>query len=339
VTETPPPAAPAPDPLLEIIEDIRGRLSDPKIIYSLHDKVEAFAALSSGVAEIDTALCGGLPEGRIVELYGPESSGKTTVLLHFIASAQKRNEVVYFIDAENALDLNYAQRIGVVPSRMIFSQPDYGEQALEVMEVICQAVIERNSKYEKKMKALIVLDSVAALIPKQDFDRDIDEKDVVGSRARLLSSKLPKVCQLAAKSGASVVFINQIREKVGVTYGPTTTTPGGRALKFFASVRINVTRIGLRKAGEKIVGIKSQLRPDKSKLFWPFDKQAEFYIGENGIDVIASLVEECIKRKFVTKSGAWVKFGDFSRQGAMNFEQAVRDDDDLRKKLEAALKE
>ena len=335
--------APQPDPLADIIADIRKRVDDPKVIYNLHDKIEKFPCLSSGIGSIDDALGGGLPEGRITELYGPEASGKTTVLLHFIAAAQKRGEVVYFIDAENALDLSYAQRIGVQPKRMIFSQPDYGEQALDVMQAIFQALIDYNQKHSKKMKALIVFDSVAALIPKQDFtkmdDGGFEDNLTLGSRARLLSSKLPMVCNLASRSGASVVFINQIRDKIGVTWGATWTTPGGRALKFFASLRINVVRVGHRKIGDKTVGIKSILRPDKSKLFPIFDKQAEFYIGPNGIDAIAALVEECIKKKVITKSGAWLKYGEHSFQGAANLEQSVREDPELEKTLREKLNE
>lgn len=341
--ETPPPPAPVPDPLDEIIADIRSRIKDPKLIYSLHDKVEKFSALSTGIDVIDAALCGGMPEGRIVELYGPESSGKTTVLLHCMAAAQARGEVVYYIDAEYALDIPYAQRIGVVPSRMVFSQPDYGEQALDVMQVICEVIIDRNAKHDKKMKALIVLDSVAALIPKQDFTKmekdGFDDPLGLGARARLLSSRLPTVCQLAAKSGATVVFINQIREMIGVKYGPTTTTPGGRALKFFSSVRISVRRTGIRKIGETIVGIKVELKPEKSKLFWPFDKKAEFYIGENGIDIIASLVDECLARKIISKSGAWLKIGDQSFQGSAKLEEEVRTNPEFQKKLKELLAE
>lgn len=324
-----------------VLAGIRKRMSDPRIIYNLHDKVEKFPALSSGIQCIDDALAGGLPEGRIVELYGAEASGKTTVLLHFIAAAQSRGEVVYFIDAENALDLQYAMRIGVKPKEMLFSQPDYGEQAFEVMTAICEAIIDYNANHPKRMKALIVLDSVAALVPKQEFavyEKDgLDATVAMSSRARMLSSKLPIICNKAAKAGVSVVFINQMRDKVGVTWGATTTTPGGRALKFFASVRIHVTRIGMRKVGDKIVGIKSRLRPDKSKLYPIFDKEAEFFIGPNGIDQIAALVEECLRRDIVNKSGAWVKFGEKSFQGAAAFEEEVAKDASFKQSLETAL--
>jgi len=322
-----------------ITADIRKRLSDPSVIYNLHDRVEDFPALSCGISCIDKTLRGGIPEGRIVELYGPEASGKTTVLLHFIAAAQKRGEIVYFVDAENSLDLQYAMRIGVVPTKMLFSQPDYGEQALEVMEAICDAIIEFNEKHDKKMKGLIVLDSVAALVPKQEFERSMDQVSVIGSRARMLSERLPKVCTKARKSGASVVFIDQIRDKIGVTWGPTTTTPGGRALKFYASVRIYISRIGHRKIGDAVVGIRAQLRVEKSKLFPIFDSRTEFYIGADGIDEVAALVECCIVAKIFTKSGAWLKFGEHNLQGQSKMEEAVRGDAGLRGNLEAKLLE
>jgi len=341
--KTPPPPPKVENGLEEVLAGIRKRMTDPGIIYNLHDKVGKFKALSSGVQSIDDALCGGLPEGRIVELYGPEGSGKTTVMLHFVAEAQKRGEVVYFIDAENALDVDYAKRIGVDLHKILFSQPDYGEQALDVMRAICESIIDYNHNHpaNMRMRALIVLDSVAALVPRQEFEvyekEGLDHSVAMSARARMLSSKLPIVCNKAAKSGVSVVFINQMRDKVNVTWGSTTTTPGGRALKFFASVRISVARIGLRNVGGSVVGIRSRLRPEKSKLYSIFDKSAEFYIGEDGIDQIASLAEECVRHKVVTKSGAWVKYGELSFQGATNFEARLREDSQLRADLEKQL--
>ncbi len=340
VDETTPP--PEPSALDFIIADIRKRLADPGIIYSLHDKVEKFPALPSGIVEIDKALGGGLPEGRIVELYGPEGSGKTTVMLHFIAAAQRRGEIVYFIDAEHALDLPYAKRIGVVPEKMLFSQPDYGEQALDVMITICRCVKDYNDNHpEQKMKSLIVLDSVAALMSKQEFEvyekEGMDHSVAMASTARMLSSKLPMVCNVASKSGVSVVFINQMRDKLGVTWGPTTTTPGGRALKFYSSVRIKVTRIGHRKIGDQVVGIKTILVPEKSKLFTIFDKKAEFYIGNDGIDVVASLTDFAIASGAIEKSGAWLKFQGVRAQGREKFEAALREDQSLLDQIEAAM--
>lgn len=326
----------------EITEDIRKSLKDPKVIYNLHDRVEKFPALPCDIAAVDDVLCGGLPEGRIIELYGPEASGKTTVLLHFIAAAQKRGELVYFVDAENALDLQYAMRIGVKPKEMMFSQPDYGEQAFDVMSAICDALTNYNEKHQKKMKSLIVLDSVAALVPKQDFDKVEDSgfeaAMTLGSRARMLSQRLPTLCNKAARSGATVVFINQIRDKIG-GYGASWDTPGGRALKFFASMRINVVRIGTRKQGETPVGIKTLLKVDKSKLFPIFDKSTEFFIGANGIDIIASLVESCVRAGILRKSGAWLYFEEEKWQGMPKLEEAIRADDGLRDDLFAALAE
>jgi recombination protein RecA len=325
-----------------ITADIRSRLKDPKIIYSLHDKVEKFPALPCGIKSIDDALGGGIPEGRICELYGAEGSGKTTVMLHFIAAAQRRGEIVFFVDAENALDLPYAERIGVNLKKMLFSQPDYGEQALDVMIHICGSVQDYNEAHsDAPMKALIVLDSVAALIPKQEFtvfeEKGMDQSVAMGARARMLSSKLPMVCNKASKSGVSVVFINQMRDLIGVTYGPTTTTPGGRALKFYASVRIKVSRIGLRKRGDVPIGIRSRLVPEKSKLFTIFDKKAEFYIGENGIDVVASIADAAVEQGAVQKSGAWLKFGDAKYQGRDKFEAALREDSSLLSQIQSAL--
>jgi recombination protein RecA len=334
MTEVPP--AP-PSPLDEVCADIRKRLDDPSVIYNLHEQVKAFPALSSGIGVIDDALFGGLPVGRIIELYGSEGSGKTTVALHFMASAQQKGYVVFFVDAECALDIPYAMRIGVRPKEMLFSQPDYGEQAFMVMESIFDSLIHYNENHSAPMKALIVIDSVPALVPKIVFERKLDEVTIPGVLAALLSQNLPTICSKASKSGATVCFINQIREKIGVMFGSPLTTPGGRALKFYASVRLNISRVGLRKKGEVPVAIKSELIPAKSKLYPIWGRKAVFYIGPDGIDEIAALADMCLEKKVFAKSGAWLKYGDINLQGLARWEDAIRADPDLEKQLRAAL--
>jgi recombination protein RecA len=327
-----------PDALQQVLDGIKNAIDDPSIIYNLHSKIGKFPSLSTGIAKIDSMLEGGLPQGKIVEIFGGEASGKTTFMLHCVAAAQARGEVVFFIDAECALDPNYAQRIGVDVKSMLFAQPDYGEQALNVMIVICDQITKYNeANKDKPLRALVVLDSVAALVSKQAltaFEKDgVDATVAMAATPRMLSSKLPYVCHRAAAAGVTCVFINQMRDKVGVTYGPTTTTPGGRALKFFSSLRLQVARVGNRKQGETVVAQKSKVTPVKSKQFPIHNKYVEFYINENGIDWIASLVEEALARGLIAKSGTWLKFADKKIQGAANMEQAIRDDFDLLSKL------
>lgn len=326
-----------------IFEDIKKRLDNPDVIYTLHKEVKAFPAIPSAVTAIDECLQGGLPEGRIVEIYGPEAAGKTTVTLHFIAEAQRQGYIVYYIDAEHSLDQAYAMRIGVNTDRMLFSQPDFGEMALETVRVICESTIDAQEKFGSKAKALVVVDSVPALIPKDQFEaftKEGMEEDpgALGMQARMMSKNLPMIANRASKSGVCVVFINQERDKIGVIYGSPTTTPGGRALKFYSSLRIRVVRSGYYEVSGQRVGIRAQLTPIKSKLYPIHGKTAEFIITSDGIDVIASLVDVALAKNIVQKSGAWIKYEGESYQGLTNLVDALKNNKALHDKLKQAVR-
>lgn len=330
-----------PDVYSFIFDDIKKRLDDPSVIYTLHDKIADFDPIPSGVSVIDELLSGGLPEGRIIEIFGPEASGKTTVTLHFIAEAQRQGFVVYFIDAEHALDMAYAERIGIDSSKLLFSQPDYGEQALETARAICDSTNAAKEKFGQNIRSLIIIDSVPALVPKGEFEKyekdGLDSTVAMGGPSRMLAGKLPALVGSAGRSGVTIVFINQERDKIGVTWGSPTTTPGGRALKFFSSLRLKVNRIGHYKQGDTTLGIRTQMVPVKSKM-WPiFNRKAEFIIGPNGINVEASMVETLVAKKILKKSGSWFKFREWSYQGMGKVEIALREDKDFRAAVEAEL--
>ena len=324
-----------------IFADIKKRLDDPGVIYTLHDKIQDFDPISSGVTVIDELLCGGLPEGRIIELFGPEASGKTTVALHFIAEAQRQGYVVYFVDAEHALDMAYAERIGVDTSKLLFSQPDYGEQALETVRAICDSTTAAKDKFGQNIRSLVIIDSVPALVPKGEFEKyakeGLDSTVAMGGPSRMMAGKLPLLVGAASRSGVTICFINQERDKIGVTFGPTTTTPGGRALKFFSSLRLKVYRVGNYKQGDTILGIRTQMIPVKSKLFPIFQRKAEFIIGNDGINVEASMVETLIAKGVLKKNGTWFKFQEWSIQGAVKVEEQLREDKEFRVAIDAAL--
>ncbi len=286
-------------------------------------------AISTGSLALDLALgVGGLPRGRIVEIYGPESSGKTTLALHVLAQAQKAGGEVAFIDAEHALDVTYARALGVNIEEMLISQPDTGEQALE----ICETLVRTGAV------DVIVVDSVAALVPRAEIEGEMGDS-FVGLHARLMSQALRKLTGAINKTNTIVIFINQLREKVGVMYGNPEVTTGGRALKFYASVRIDVRRVETLKNGGEMIGNRTRAKVVKNKMAPPF-REAEFDImyGE-GISLLGELLDLGVKLEFVQKSGSWYAMGETRiGQGRDAAKQYLRDNPEVAEKLEADIR-
>ncbi|MCB9749822.1 MAG: recombinase RecA [Myxococcales bacterium] len=288
------------------------------------------SVIPTGCLGLDIALgVGGLPRGRIVEIYGPESSGKTTLTLHVIAEAQRRGGVCAFIDAEHALDVGYARKIGVRTDDLLVSQPDYGEQALEICDMLV-----RSGAID-----VIVIDSVAALTPKAELEGDMGDSHV-GLQARLMSQALRKLTASVSRSRTMVVFINQLRMKIGVMFGSPETTTGGNALKFYSSVRMDIRRIGAIKQGDKVVGNRTRVKVVKNKLAPPF-REIEFDItyGE-GVSREGMLIDLGVAVGVIDKAGAWLSFqGDRIGQGRENAKIFLRDNDDISQKIEALVLE
>ena len=285
--------------------------------------------IPTGALSFDAALgVGGMPRGRVVEIFGPESSGKTTIALHVVAEAQKRGGMAAFIDAEHAMDAAYAKRLGVDVDNLLVSQPDYGEQALEIAE----ALVRSNAI------DVLVVDSVAALVPKAELDGDMGDS-LPGLQARLMSQALRKLAGVVAKSKTCFIFINQIREKIGVMFGNPETTSGGRALKFYATVRVDIRRIASIKDGDRVVGNRTKVKIVKNKIAAPF-REAEFDIlyGE-GISKEGDLIDLAAERNILEKSGAWFSYGgERIGQGRENARQFLRDNPDVCKKLEGEVR-
>ena len=282
-------------------------------------------SISTGAISIDHALgIGGVPRGRVVEIFGPESSGKTTLALQIIAEAQKKGGMAAFVDAEHALDAAYAKKLGVDLDNLLVSQPDNGEQALEIVEVI----IRSNSV------DVVVVDSVAALVPRAEIEGEMGEAQM-GLQARLMSQALRKLTGAVSKSKASLIFINQLREKIGVMFGNPETTTGGRALKFYSSVRIDIRRIGAIKDGEDVVGNRTRVKIVKNKMAPPF-REAEFDImyGE-GVSREGDLIDIAVEHKIIEKSGAWFAYGgERLGQGRENVKSFLKENIDLRTAIE-----
>ena len=282
------------------------------------------ASISTGALALDLALgVGGVPKGRVIEIYGPESSGKTTLALHIIAETQKAGGLAAFIDAEHALDPAYAEAIGIDLENLYFSQPDNGEQALEIADTLV-----RSGALD-----LVVVDSVAALVPRAEIEGEMGDSHV-GLQARLMSQALRKLSGSLSRSGTTAIFINQLREKIGVMFGSPETTPGGRALKFYASVRLDIRRIGALKVGNETVGNQTKVTVRKNKVAPPF-KEVFFDImyGE-GISREGSLLDMGIAHEVVQKSGAWFAYGDERLgQGRENAKQFLKENDEVRGRI------
>jgi recombination protein RecA len=286
-------------------------------------------SIPTGAVNLDSAIgIGGMPRGRISEVYGPESSGKTTLCLHIIANAQKNGGVAAFIDAEHALDVQYAKKLGVDVDNLLVSQPDTGEQALEIAEVLI-----RSNAVE-----VVVIDSVAALVPKAEIEGEMGDSHV-GLQARLMSQALRKLTGAVNRSHTSVIFTNQIREKVGVMFGNPETTSGGRALKFYASLRLDIRRIGAIKDGQDLVGNRTRVKVVKNKCAPPF-KQAEFDIMYNeGISHTSLLLDLGSDLDIVQKSGAWYSYGDLRLgQGKENARQFLLENEDVAQEIDVRLR-
>jgi recombination protein RecA len=295
-----------------------------------NDKSMDVETISTGSLGLDIALgVGGLPRGRVVEIYGPESSGKTTLALHTVAEAQKKGGICAFVDAEHALDPVYARKLGVNVDDLLISQPDTGEQALEIADTLV-----RSGAID-----VLVVDSVAALVPRAELEGEMGDVQP-GSQARLMSQALRKLTSSISKSRTMVIFINQIRMKIGVMYGSPETTSGGNALKFYASVRLDIRRIGSIKERDEVVGNQTRVKVVKNKLAPPF-KQVEFDImyGE-GVSKTGELIDLGVKANVVEKSGSWFSY-DSQRigQGRENAKQFLKDNPDVANKIEAAVRQ
>src|SRR5678809_555678 len=292
-------------------------------------EVSDIPAISTTSLSLDVAVgIGGVPRGRIIEIYGPESSGKTTLALHIVAEAQKSGGVAAYIDAEHAMDSEYAKKLGVDIDQLLISQPDSGEQALEIAE----ALVRSNGV------DVIVIDSVAALVPRAELDGQMGDS-LPGLQARLMSQALRKLTAIVAQSNTCFIFINQIREKIGVMFGSPETTTGGRALKFYSTLRLDIRRIGAIKDGDRIVGNRTKVKVAKNKVAPPF-RECEFDImyGE-GISREGDLLDLATVQRAVEKSGAWFSYkGSRLGQGRENAKQALKENPELLKKIENEVK-
>lgn len=285
--------------------------------------------IPTGSLDLDIALgIGGVPRGRIVEIYGPESSGKTTVALHIVAEAQKLGGIAAFIDAEHALDPTYARRLGVDVDNLIISQPDTGEQALEITE----SLVRSNAV------DVVIVDSVAALVPKAEIEGEMGDSHM-GLQARLMSQALRKLAGSISKSNTTVIFINQLREKIGVMFGSPETTTGGRALKFYASVRLDIRRIDAIKIGDNIIGNRTRVKVVKNKVAPPF-KQAEFDIMYGlGISKDGNILDTGVTADIVNKSGSWYSYGEHRLgQGRENSKDFLRDNPEIANEIEKKIR-
>jgi recombination protein RecA len=285
--------------------------------------------ISTGSLGLDIALGGGIPKGRVIEIYGPESSGKTTLSLHAVAECQKEGGTAAFVDAEHALDPAYARRLGVDTESLLISQPDNGEQALEVVE----ALVRSNAV------DIIVVDSVAALVPQAEIEGDMGDAHM-GLQARLMSQALRKLTGIISRTNCTVIFLNQLRMKIGVMFGNPETTTGGNALKFYSSVRMDIRRIGQIKAGDEVIGNRTRVKVVKNKVAPPF-REVEFDIMYNqGISKEGDVLDLAVNHEIIGKSGAWFEYGDAKiAQGREAAKQYLKDSPDVLKKISKEVRE
>ena len=315
-----------------VIEEIKKKTKDPEAIMRLGDskkKIKNIEVISTGSLSLDMITgIGGVPKGRIVEVYGPESSGKTTLTLHIIAEAQKKKGTAAFIDVEHALDPVYAEKIGVDVKNLLISQPDNGEQALE----ICESLI-RSGQLD-----VLVVDSVAALVPKAEIDGTMGDSHM-GLQARLMSQAMRKLTGVVNKSKTCVIFINQIRHKIGIMFGNPETTTGGNALKFYSSLRMEIRRKSQIKDGDRVVGNRTVVKIAKNKLASPFQRAEFDIIYGHGISYEGDLIEKCVEGNIIVQAGSWFSYNDEKiAQGKENLRSKLKEDKKLRKNLENDLK-
>jgi len=311
------------------ISQIEKQFGQGSIMRMGEDSIAKIEGISTGSISLNAALgIGGIPRGRITEIYGPESSGKTTLSLHIIAEAQKSGGYAAFIDAEHAMDPEYAKKLGVDTDNLLISQPDTGEQALDITETLV-----RSGALD-----VIVIDSVAALVPKAELDGDMGDSHM-GLQARLMSQALRKLTGTVSKSRTSVIFINQIRHKIGVMFGSPETTTGGNALKFYASVRLDIRRIGQIKEGDQVVGNRTRVKVVKNKVAPPF-KNTEFDIMYGkGISYEGDLLDLAVQADIVNKMGAWYSFNkEKIGQGKENAKRYLQDNENVRNEIETGVK-
>ena len=313
-----------------VMKQIEKQFGKGSVIKLGSNQIMDIETISTGCLALDIALgVGGVPRGRIIEVYGPESSGKTTIALHIIAEAQKLGGVAAFIDAEHALDPSYAKNLGVSTEDLIVSQPDTGEQALEITE----ALVRSNAV------DVLVVDSVAALVPRAEIEGEMGDSHI-GLQARLMSQALRKLTAAINKSKCVVIFINQLREKIGIMFGNPETTTGGRALKVYASVRLDIRKIDTIKVGENILGSRARIKVIKNKVAPPF-KQAEFDIMYNeGISKEGNLLDIAVNEDIINKSGTWFSYNDIRLgQGRENSKAYLKENKDLSLEVENAIRE
>jgi recombination protein RecA len=314
--------------LSKLMADVSKKHGDGSLMKMGESPIKDVGVISSGSIGIDYAFgIGGYPRGRIVEVFGPEASGKTTLTLHAIAECQRDGGVAAFIDAEHALDLAYARNLGINVDDLLFSQPDYGEQALNIVEDIVRADVVD----------LVVVDSVAALTPKAEIEADM-EKNHIGLQARMMSQALRKLTAIVGKTNTCLMFINQTRQKIGVMFGDPTTTPGGTALKFYCSVRAQINRVKSIKDGDEIVGNTVRVKVVKNKMAPPFKQCVTDIVFGKGINRLGEIVDMSLERDIIEKAGAWYKYeGNNIGQGRNAAVEFLRNNDDIREIIEERL--